>query len=921
LERISNLFGKSTIAFRLSAIIGLVLIALAITSVIIIRQMDVNAGRVITATDLFEQLDAAGGANREFGNLRYWLTDLAVSQLTLSERNAKAARAELGKYLTELARTDPAVATDIGHQADAYMADAMRAVDAYGDNKRVIGNTLFAEAREHSNAVQDQLAQLRGRLHEQALVARDRAVNGVSAAIQTTAVIVVGVGIVGILLALALFRSIVTPLRALNKAMAAMIEGRQDVAVPLPGNDELGRMAQTLVLLKASNAERERLQADADRQRRTIETAIETISEGFLLFDANDRLVVANSRYRALLPGVADLFVPGRSFREILIAALERGSVATGGMPAEDWLDRRIKQHLHPRDAIEQHYTDGAWVRISERRTPDEGIVGVYSDITEIKRRQAELEEAKREADSANQAKSQFLANMSHELRTPLNAIIGYSEMLIEEATYLEQQVFIADLVKIQTAGKHLLGVINDILDFSKIEAGKMEVLVETLDVEALLAEVRSTIAPLVAKNKNILNVIVGADPGTMQSDQTKLRQSIFNLLSNASKFTKEGLITLRAERLAQPAGDWIHFSVADTGIGMTREQKARLFRAFSQADAATTRNFGGTGLGLAITRHFCRMLGGDVTVESEFGKGSTFTMMLPAVIDKGPAATETLADAAAGATLGTILVIDDERTARDLLKGAVAAAGYAAIVAADGREGLRLAGERRPDAIILDIIMPDIDGWAVLRSLKADADLADIPVVLVTVLGDRDMALALGATEHLTKPIVQNELIRVLARLRGADDTTDVLVVDDDEGTRDMLRRMLVREGWTVRQAANGTEGLAQLVLAKPTVVLLDLLMPEMNGFEMLRTMRASETWRDVPVIVITSKDLSRDELEWLRGNTMDVLQKGGYGRGELVQALHDMIEAARQRRASLWQNAAAREPSVGALESAGRE
>jgi len=888
---------KNSIAARLVVLVGLLLVALAVTNLIAIRQMDANAGRVVAATDLFDQLEAATGANRAFLVLRYWLTDLAVSQLTLSERNAKDARAELGRYLTELARSDPALATEIGQQADAYMADAMQAVDAFADNHRVLGNATFAHAREHSNAIQDKLAQLTEKLHREAGAARDLAVSGVTAATRTTALIVLGVGILAILFALALFRSIVTPLRALNKAMAAMIEGRDDVVIPPLGNDELGRMAQTLELLKASNAERHRLQAATDRERRTIETAIETISEGFLLFDANDRLVIANSRYRALFPGIADVLVPGRSFSEILAASLERGIAATGGMRFADWLERRMDQHLHPKDAIEQHYADGTWVRISERRTPDAGIVGVFSDITEMKRRQVELEEAKRDADSANRAKSQFLANMSHELRTPLNAIIGYSEMLIEEANELEQETFVSDLVKIQTAGKHLLGLINDILDFSKIEAGKMEVLIETVDVATLLAEVQSTIAPLVAKNKNTLNLTAGPDLGAMQSDQTKLRQNLFNLLSNASKFTKEGAITLAVNRFAKSNGDWIRFAVSDTGIGMTAEQKQRLFQAFSQADAATTRNFGGTGLGLAITRHFCRMLGGDIVVESEFGKGSSFTMTLPVVLGQREAEAATIQAGTEAPPLGTILIIDDERPARDLLANAVAAAGYTGIIASGGREGLRLAHERRPDAIILDVIMPDIDGWAVLRALKADAELAEIPVILVTVIDDRDMGLALGATEHLTKPIVQHELVRVLARLRGADDTTDVLVVDDDEGTRDMLGRTLTREGWTVRQAANGAEGLAELGRAKPTVVILDLLMPEMNGFEMLRAMRADEAWRDVPVVIVTSKDLARDELDWLRGNTIEVLQKGGYGRAELVAAIREMVEAARRR------------------------
>jgi len=898
LERLSDLLRKTSIAFRVGAIAALLLAALAVTNVIVIRQMDANAARVTAATDLFEELEAASGANRAFSNVRYWLTDLAVSLLTISERNAKAARAELDTYLKQLAGQNPKLAADVGQEADAYMAKALQAVDAYGDNNRVVGNTLLAQAREFSNAVENQLAELGNKLHDQAWAARDRAVRGATSATTTAIAIVIAVALLGILLALALFRSIVTPLRALDTAMTAMIEGRRDVVIPPLGDDEVGRMARTLGLLKASYAERERLQGEADRQRRTIETAIETISEGFLLFDAEDRLVVANSRYRALFPGIADLLTPGRPFRDILAATLERGIASSGGMPVAAWIEHRLEQHLHPKDAIEQRYADGSWVRISERRTPDDGIVGVFSDITELKRRHAELEEARQQADSANQAKSQFLANMSHELRTPLNAIIGYSEMLIEEANELAQNAFVADLGKIRTAGKHLLGLINDILDFSKIEAGKMEVLVETVDVAGLLGEVQSTIAPLVAKNNNRLEINASPGLGAMQSDQTKLRQNLFNLLSNACKFTKDGLISLTVERFARTDGDWVRFSVADSGIGMTPEQKSRLFQAFTQADAATTRNYGGTGLGLAITRHFCRMLGGDIAVDSVFGKGSTFIMTLPVVLGQGKGEDADGSAIPTGAPRATVLVIDDERPARELIGNALVKEGYAVITATGGREGLRLARERRPDAIILDVIMPDVDGWGVLRALKADSELADIPVILVTVLGDRDMGLALGAADHLTKPISAAELIRVLTRLRRGDGATDVLIVDDDEGTRDMLRRTIVREGWSVREAANGADGLAALAATKPAVVLLDLMMPQMNGFEMLRAMRDNPAWHDVPVVIVTSKDLGRDELEWLRGNTLEVLQKGAYGRTDLVAALRHMVEAARLKR-----------------------
>ena len=898
MEAISSLLRRTSIAFRVGAIAALLLFALLATNLIVIRQLAANATRVAAATELFEQLEAASGANQAFASVRYWLTDLAVSMLTISERNARAARTELGGYLKQLAVANPTLAADIGREADAYIEKAQQAVDAYTADNRVIGNTLLSQAREHSAAVQDQLANLQARLHDQAWAARDAVENAANSATRAAIIAVIIAAILGILLTLALFRSIVTPLRSLNTAMTAMIGGRHDVAIPPMGDDEVGRMAQTLGLLKDSYAERERLQSEADTHRRTIETAIETISEGFLLFDADDRLVVANSRYRTLFPGVADLLTPGRSFREIVEAIVARGVADTGGMAAADWIAQRIEQHRHPGAVVEQSYVDGSWVRISERRTPDAGIVGVFTDVTELKRRQAQLEEAKGQADAANKAKSQFLANMSHELRTPLNAIIGYSEMLIEEANEIEQSGIAGDLSKIRNAGKHLLGLINDILDLSKIEAGKMEVLIETVDVAALLDEVQATIAAAGRQEPATrLTIVAAPDLGVIQSDQTKLRQILFNLLSNACKFTKDGEITLSVERFPQGQGEWIRFVVADSGIGMTPEQTGRLFQAFSQADAATTRNFGGTGLGLAITRHFCRMLGGDVTVESALGEGSKFVMTLPVVAAGAPADAEGMLEETIGNPRATILVIDDERPARDLVTDALSAEGYATITAPGGRDGLRLARERHPDAIILDVIMPDVDGWSVLRTLKADPEVADIPVILVTMLGDREMGLALGAVDHLTKPIVTRDLIDVLARVQRDDGATDVLVVDDDDGTRDVLRRTLVRERWTVREAANGAQGLERVADSKPAIILLDLMMPEMNGFEMLRALRQNPEWIDIPVVIITSKDLSNEERDWLRGHTMDVFQKGAYGRTELIGAIREMVETARQK------------------------
>jgi len=548
------------------------------------------------------------------------------------------------------------------------------------------------------------------------------------------------------------------------------------------------------------------------------------------------------------------------------------------------------------------------WIMI--RRVPFDfqgrpAVIASLSDISERKQAEVQIQQARDAAESANRVKSEFLASMSHELRTPLNAIIGYSQMLQETASDEGQQDYLPDLQKIETAGKHLLGLINDILDLSKIEAGKMELFVEAVDVATLVSEVRSLIAPQAAKNGNQLELDCPADLGSMETDLTKVKQALLNLLSNACKFTKDGKVTLSVARLNGGQDERIQFQVSDNGIGMTAEQMGKLFQAFTQADSSTTRKFGGTGLGLAITRHFARMLGGDVLVSSQPGVGSTFTLLLP-VVPKTAAQPElsladgNLAPGGDDAAASTVLIVDDDWASHDLLGTMLAREGFRVLHASSGRDALAMARETRPDAITLDVMMPQMDGWSLLGALKADPQLCDIPVVMISILNERGMGLSLGAADYLTKPVDRERLASVLHQHCGECARGPILVVDDEESAREVARRLLERMNLQVAEATDGAQALEWIAHnPPPALILLDLMMPVMDGFEFLDRLRATPDGRAIPVIVVTAKQLSAADIDLLQGITHRIVAKGE-GVVDIRIAIREVLRAGARRAAA---------------------
>ncbi len=534
------------------------------------------------------------------------------------------------------------------------------------------------------------------------------------------------------------------------------------------------------------------------------------------------------------------------------------------------------------------------------------------AEIQERRRVEQELIKARDAAEAASRAKSTFLATMSHELRTPLTAIIGYSQLMEQLVNKGIYETVIHDVGRIWAAGAHLLTLINDILDISKIEAGQMTISAEYANVADLVHAAVNTVLPQMDKNRNRFQVHCPPDIGLLNSDATKVRQALINLLSNAAKFTEDGEVKLTVTRHEQDGKTWFRFEVADTGIGIPADKLDKLFKAFSQVDDSPTRKYGGTGLGLVLSQRLCELIGGRITVQSTVGVGSVFTMEIPAELgDVLPAPTLRLADlssaedaseplpvaadSAAPVSNAIVLVIDDDPAVGDLIRRIAPSNEVYVVTAETGVEGLRLANDLLPDLIVLDLKLPDLNGIEVLARLRDTPEVAAIPVVVLTIDDQARRGLALEVAEYLVKPIEPEKLLMVVKRYCRRQDggtPSHILIVEDDQALAELVARTLRVAGWPVEVAFDGETGLTAALTRPPGLILLDYMLPKMDGLQLLEHLRADPVGQSIPVIFMTARDLTANDRERLAQTVSAIQCKADLDLEQIVVRIRQMMQ-----------------------------
>lgn len=725
----------------------------------------------------------------------------------------------------------------------------------------------------------------------------DNIVKSANTSIKVSALVILLLLPIIILSGMYISRTMTRPLRQIVRSVLAFAEGKPDLPLPIAASGEAGILAHAFDDMRIQVQQRN---ASLEENELRYRTVVDKILDGLVTINEKAEIISFNQASENIF-GYKKNEVVGHNVN-ILVPD-----------PYKNEHDTYIDNYLKTGEAriigklreVTGKRKDGTTfpmdLEVNEIKLEGQRMfVASLRDITLRKQAEAELIQAKNQAEEASRAKARFLASMSHELRTPLNAIIGYSEMLREDAQAQGLEAIIPDLQKIHQAGRHLLNLISDILDLSKIEAGKVKLSVEDFEVAVFMEEIKATILPLVLEKGNTLTVQLAGDISTMRTDPTRLRQCLLNLLSNAAKFTEKGQITLQVSSKSEAETEWVIFQVKDTGIGLSAEHLDKIFGAFQQAESTTVAKYGGTGLGLAIVRELAQLMGGDINVVSEPGKGSTFTMQFPVKIDE----VETVAKfdkpvrndngrekPATNEEQPLVLVIDDEENAREILTRHLVKGGYRVVTAAGGEEGFTLAKELKPVAITLDVLMPGMDGWHVLEALKSDPGMAGIPIIMCTIVDNHEYGFALGANDYLTKPIDRNRLLQVLRNFYTSPKSR-VLLVDDDPDTRALMELTLIKAGWSVNNAENGRAALARMAEQPPNVILLDLMMPEMDGFEFIAEVQQHEEWREIPVVVVTAKVLKAEDHLRLNGFVTSIIEKRQYHMGELLQAMTHQLD-----------------------------
>ena len=560
--------------------------------------------------------------------------------------------------------------------------------------------------------------------------------------------------------------------------------------------------------------------------------------------------------------------------------------------------EKLYHQHWFQYPELGSRYVYASYNPYREADGTVSGVVISIRDITDIKHYEMELQQAKMKAEEAALIKARFLANMSHELRTPLNAIIGYSEMMYEKADEAGDEENISDLNRIHTAGRHLLELINDILDLSKIEADKMTLIPDIVDVRQIINEVTAGFAPIMTSKSNRFIINIPNEADTMITDVVRLRQCLYNLIGNAVKFTNNGTVIIKVRKLNNRNLDWMVFEVTDTGIGIDKEKLLGIFDAFVQADKEYSTSYGGTGLGLAIVNEIALLMGGDISVISEPGHGSTFTLQLPAKLETTVPENinnEVMPDSLkkisnSGDKNPVVLVIDDDPESLGILTWHLKRGNYQVLTASNGEAGIRLARDAKPGAIILDVLMPRQDGWDVLTELKDDGSTARIPVIMCTIVDNATKGFALGANDYIVKPVSRRRLLNSLKKYCTSG-SCSVLLVEDDLASRELMERQLIMAGWNVNIANNGGEALECLEAKVPEVVLLDLMMPEMDGFDVVEAMKQNEKWKNIPILIMTAKELTDDDYKRLNGSVEGLMEKGRFSLDDLLEHLNRIV------------------------------